>query len=65
MTTNSATATIYVFPPRGRFAAAGQPQNSTAANAPLPRAIVAAPGSGWYHEEAIRAESQAQCSRKN
>ncbi len=67
-TSNSATATIYTFPPRGRFAAAGQQQNSAAgalANAPLPRTLVAASGSGWYHDEAIRADSKAPRGRKN
>jgi hypothetical protein len=64
-TSNSATATIYTFPPRGRFAEVGQQQNSTAANAALPRTLIAASGSGWYHDEAIRADSQAPRGRTN
>jgi len=63
-TTNSGSATIYIFPPRGRFAAAGQQQNSAAA-VPLPPPLIAAPGSGWYHDEAIHADSQTSRGRKN
>jgi hypothetical protein len=58
----SGSAKIYAFPARGRFAAGNQPdQPNPAANAALPRAIMAASGSGWYHDEAIQAEQH----RKN
>jgi len=57
MTMNSqrASATIYQFPPRGRFAAAEQRDASRAAiNPMLQRAAQAAVASAWYHEDAIR-----------
>jgi hypothetical protein len=56
------SAKIYTFPPRGRFATAGQFEQSTlGANLQLPRGVKIASGSGWYHDEAIAAEQ----SRKN
>jgi hypothetical protein len=64
MTTNvtapTASAKIYTFPPRGRFALR---IDDTAANAnvQLPRGVTLVPGSGWYHDEAIQAEN----ARKN
>jgi hypothetical protein len=73
MTTNisgssefSGTATIYTFPPRGRFALRENGQNFTsAANAQLPRgARLVSGGSGWYHDAAIR-ESGDEQGRKN
>ena len=65
MTTNfSATptvsATIYSFPPRGRFALRID-DTAPAANVQLPRGAELVPGSGWYHDEAIRDEN----TRKN
>jgi Protein of unknown function (DUF2735) len=65
MTTNfsatpTASAKIYAFPPRGRFALR---VDDTAANAnvQLPRGVKLVSGSGWYHDEAIQAEN----ARKN
>jgi Protein of unknown function (DUF2735) len=57
-TTNSqASAKIYTFPPRGRFAVNVQHDDfNPAANIQLPRGVRLASGSGWYHEEAIQAE---------
>jgi hypothetical protein len=54
----SGSATIYTFPPRGRFAISGQRDDSvSAANVQLPLgAKIAAAGSGWYHDDAIQAE---------
>ena len=61
MTTNfSATptvsATIYNFPPRGRFALRID-DTAPAANVQLPRGVKLVSGSGWYHDEAIRDEN--------
>jgi hypothetical protein len=69
MTTNfsgssnySGSAKIYTFPPRGRFALRSQGEGfAPAANMQLPRGVKLVSGSGWYHEEAIKAEQ----SRKN
>jgi Protein of unknown function (DUF2735) len=65
MTTNSsamptASAKIYTFPPRGRFALR---IDDTAANAnvQLPSGTKLVSGSGWYHDAAIEAET----ARKN
>jgi len=67
MTTNSsatptASAKIYSFPPRGRFALRID-DTAPAANATvqLPRGVKLVTGSGWYHDEAIQAEN----ARKN
>ena len=49
------TATIYTFPPRGRFAVNAQHQDAKPAFQ-LPRGVKLASGSGWYHDEAIQAE---------
>ena len=63
MTTNfsatpTASAKIYTFPPRGRFALRIDHTASAAnANMQLPRGAELAPGSGWYHDEAIQAEN--------
>jgi hypothetical protein len=49
------SATIYQFPPRGRYAASvvsSAPER--AAGATQPANIMF--GSGWYHDEAIEAE---------
>jgi hypothetical protein len=65
MTTNfsatpTASAKIYTFPPRGRFALRID-DTAPAANVQLPRNVKLVSGSGWYHDEAIQAES----ARKN
>jgi hypothetical protein len=65
MTTNfsatpSASAKIYTFPPRGRFALRID-DTAPAANAQLPRGVKLVPGSSWYHDAAIQAEN----ARKN
>ncbi len=65
MTTNfsatpTASAKIYSFPPRGRFAL-GIDDTAANANVQLPRGAKLVPGSGWYHDEAIQAEN----ARKN
>jgi hypothetical protein len=54
--TNSGSATIYTFPPRGRFALRIDDRNSTAAaNVPLPRGVkLVSGGSSWYHDEAVQ-----------
>jgi hypothetical protein len=61
MTTNfsatpTASAKIYIFPPRGRFALRID-DTAPAANVQLPRGVKLVPGSGWYHDEAIQAEN--------
>ncbi|MGO9698936.1 MAG: DUF2735 domain-containing protein [Xanthobacteraceae bacterium] len=63
MTTNfseparaSRSATIYTFPPRGRF---NEPEAfEPAANAHIQPGVKIASGSGWYHDEAIQAEQR-------
>ena len=65
MTTNfSATpttsATIYTFPPLGRFALRID-DTAPAANVQLPRGVKLVSGSSWYHDAAIQAEN----ARKN
>jgi hypothetical protein len=53
----SGSAKIYTFPPRGRFATAGQREDSArAADMQLPRGARIVSGSAWYHDEAIAAE---------
>jgi hypothetical protein len=56
--TSSGSATIYTFPPRGRFALRDHGDGLTAAaNTQLPRGARFAPASsGWYHDDAIRAD---------
>jgi hypothetical protein len=49
----SGSATIYTFPPRGRFALR---IDDTAAAVQLPQGAELVTGSGWYHDEAIQAE---------
>ena len=51
----SGSATIYTFPPRGRFALRID-DTAPAANVQLPRGVKLVTGSGWYHDEAIQAE---------
>jgi hypothetical protein len=55
-TTNSGSAKIYTFPPRGRFALRIDDTNSAAAaNVQLPRGVkLVSGGSSWYHDEAIQ-----------
>jgi hypothetical protein len=52
------SATIYTFPPRGRFALRDAGNGLTAAaNMQLPHgARFASASSGWYHDDAIRAD---------
>jgi hypothetical protein len=58
LTTGSdrASATIYQFPPRGRFAVGARSQVAPVANGGLPHLTSPALGSAWYHDEAIREE---------
>lgn len=66
MTTNvSGSAKIYTFPARGRCAVAGQREESRPARTQLPRSVMIASGSGWYHDEAIREAMKAEQSRKD
>ena len=61
-TDNPTSATIYTFPARGRFAVVAEHIDSTLpANVPIPRGAIVAAASGWYHEEAVKAEQR----RKN
>ena len=65
MTTNvsatpTASAKIYTFPPRGRFALRID-DTAPATNAQLPRGAKLVSSGGWYHDEAIQAEN----ARKN
>ncbi|HLN37320.1 MAG TPA: DUF2735 domain-containing protein [Xanthobacteraceae bacterium] len=53
----SRSATIYTFPPRGRFSAPSQ-ASAAPANTPLVSGVKIASGSGWYHDEAIQAEQR-------
>jgi hypothetical protein len=55
-----ASATIYTFPPRGRFAIREQDAPTPAVG---PEGV--SPGSGWYHEEAIAAPREAEQNCKN
>jgi hypothetical protein len=51
------SATIYTFPPRGRFALADASEGfDPAANPPMPRGVKIASSGAWYHDEAIKAE---------
>ena len=63
MTTNLTTgldrssATIYQFPPRGRYAGAARGiQPGSMKDRALPHMAGPVVGSGWYHDEAIRNE---------
>jgi hypothetical protein len=55
MTTNSdrASAKIYTFPARGRFAAGRQDEMKPALNF-TSQAVKAAVGDAWYHDAAIK-----------
>jgi hypothetical protein len=63
MTTNSdrASAKIFQFPARGRFATGGQSDEAKLpATAMLSTRVArAAAGGAWYHDEAIRESEQA------
>jgi Protein of unknown function (DUF2735) len=64
--TTGGSATIYTFPPRGRFAMNGQHEQAQfASNPQLPRGVKIAYGSSWYHEEAIQESLKAEHGRKN
>ena len=55
----SRSATIYTFPPRGRFAATNQREGfEPVAAAHLQPGVKIASTSGWYHDEAIQAEQR-------
>jgi hypothetical protein len=62
MTTNLTTgldrgsATIYQFPPRGRYAVGARRPPAPVADYGLPHVTSPALGSAWYHDEAIREE---------
>jgi hypothetical protein len=56
MTTNTGSAKIYQFPPRGRFAIDHRRDDIKAASHSAQHFAQAACGSAWYHEEAIEAE---------
>jgi hypothetical protein len=58
-----ASATIYAFPPRGRFAI--REQEASAPAVTLPHGVNVSSGSAWYHEEAIQAAREADQGRKN
>jgi Protein of unknown function (DUF2735) len=58
--TPTTSATIYTFPPRGRFALRID-DTAPAANVLLPHGVKLVSSSGWYHDEAIQAEN----ARKN
>jgi hypothetical protein len=60
-----ASATIYTFPPRGRYAIREQDSAMPAAGLALPLGVKPSSGSGWYHEEAIQAAIEAEQGRKN
>jgi Protein of unknown function (DUF2735) len=62
---NSATAKIYTFPPRGRFALRMNGDESVA-NVQLPRGVkLVAGGSSWYHDAAIKEENNDERGGKN
>jgi hypothetical protein len=57
------SATIYQFPPRGRYAlGAGQlaAERGSMMDLALPRMTSPTLGGSWYHEEAIREERARQ-----
>jgi hypothetical protein len=64
----SGSATVYTFPPRGRFALRS-PGENPAADVQLPRGAKLVAGSGWYHDAAIqesdKAANTAEPGRKN
>jgi hypothetical protein len=72
MTTNfsgssnvSGSATVYTFPPRGRFALRDQGEHfAPATNIVLPRGVKLVSGSSWYHDAAIQ-DAKSDLGRKN
>jgi hypothetical protein len=54
--TETASAEIYTFPPRGRFALRID-DTAPAAHVQLARGVNLVSGSGWYHDEAIQDEN--------
>jgi hypothetical protein len=60
-----ASATIYTFPPRGRFAIHEQDTSVPATGFQVPRGVKISYGSSWYHDEAIQAAAEAEQGRKN
>ena len=64
MTTNSdrASAKIYQFPARGRFAASQREETKATSTLALQQVVKVAVGSGWYHDAAIQ---EAEHARKN
>jgi Protein of unknown function (DUF2735) len=65
MTTNiSGSATIYAFPPRGRFALRSQ-EGEAMPNAQSPYGVKLVSGSGWYHDDAIQNAAKTEQGRKN
>ena len=56
MTTDTGSAKIYQFPPRGRFAGEHRREDARATSHSAQYIAQAACGSAWYHEEAIEAE---------
>jgi hypothetical protein len=58
-TLHHGSATIFQFPVRGRFAAT--PERNDASSAQQ-RAAKVAVGGAWYHDEAIRNETDKQAS---
>ena len=55
------SATIYRFPPRGRFAA--RRDQTTGGDMSAPRFAATSYGEAWYHDEAIREANEH--TRKN
>ena len=51
--TGTGSATIYTFPPRGRFALANGRDAPYSAGVTSAHGVKIASGSGWYHEAAI------------
>jgi len=65
MTNNVSGSKIYTFPRRGRFAAGDQGEGAQASAAvQLPRALMTACGSSWYHEDAIREAAEAELTTR-
>jgi hypothetical protein len=62
MTTGSdrASAQIYQFPARGRFAPSVARDETAAAKLNSPQVVKAVSGSGWYHEAAIEDAERAR-----
>ena len=55
------SATIYQFPARGRFATAGNgEQSDSAINLMAARAAKIVSGGAWYHDVAIRDDEQGR-----